>query len=59
MIVDNGTSAPSLADAILSRALQLDLGRPQDDMSVLVVAVVPGEPDEARRMSARVPLPPF
>ncbi len=59
MVADAGTTAPSLADAILSRALELDLGRPQDDMSVVVVAVVPGEPDETRRMSARFPLPPF
>jgi serine phosphatase RsbU (regulator of sigma subunit) len=59
MVVENGTTAPSLADALLSRALELDLGRPQDDMSVLVVAIVAGKPDDARRMSARFPLPPF
>jgi serine phosphatase RsbU (regulator of sigma subunit) len=59
MVAEDGTTAPSLADAILSRAVELDLGRPQDDMSVLVVAIVPGEPDETRRMSARFPLPAF
>jgi serine phosphatase RsbU (regulator of sigma subunit) len=58
-IAEDKVSAPSLADAILSRALELDLGRPQDDMSVAVVAIVPGDPDETRRMSARFPLPPF
>ncbi len=59
MVLEDATTAPSLADAILSRALELDHGRPQDDMSVAVVAIVPGEPDETRRMSARFPLPLF
>jgi len=59
MILQNGTSAPAVADAILARALELDLGRPQDDMSVLVVAVLPCNPGDTRRMSARFPLPTF
>jgi serine phosphatase RsbU (regulator of sigma subunit) len=59
MVAEEGTTAAALADAILSRALELDLGRPQDDMSVAAMAIVPGEPDETRRMSARFPLPPF
>jgi len=59
MILQNGTSAPAVADAILARALELDLGRPQDDMSVLVIAVLPCDPDDTRRMSARFPLPTF
>jgi serine phosphatase RsbU (regulator of sigma subunit) len=53
-------TAPALADAILKQAVDLDQGRPQDDMSVLVLAVIPGrELDGARRMAARFPLPPF
>ncbi len=36
-----GLSAQAVADAILERALALDQSRPQDDMSVLVVAIMP------------------
>ncbi len=52
--------APALADALLERALALDQGRPQDDMSVLVLAVLPGgQADGARRMTVRFPLPSY
>ncbi len=50
-------SAPSLADAILARAIELDRGRANDDTSVLVVRVVPRESqDDARRLSVRFPI---
>jgi serine phosphatase RsbU (regulator of sigma subunit) len=53
-------SAPVLADAILSRAVELDQRRPQDDMSVLVLALLPMRVAYAvRRLTARFPLPPF
>jgi serine phosphatase RsbU (regulator of sigma subunit) len=53
-------SAPELADAILSRAVELDRRRPQDDMSVLVLALRPSTLiDDARRLTVRFPLPPF
>jgi len=53
-------SAPQLADAILGRATELDHGRPQDDMSVLVLAILPSQAtDKARRLTVRFPLPPF
>jgi len=52
-------SVAQLADAILARAVALDQGRPQDDMSVLVLALLPRQQlDEARRLSVRFPLPP-
>jgi serine phosphatase RsbU (regulator of sigma subunit) len=54
----NAGSAADLADAILDQAVKLDQGRPQDDMSVLVLALVPTEQtDQARRMTVRFPLP--
>ncbi len=52
--------AAALADAILARAVELDKGRPQDDMSVLVLALVPRKQiDHARRLTVRFPLPPL
>lgn len=59
-IAQGDANAPALADAILARAIELDQGRPQDDMSVLVLALVPTQlMDTARRLTVRFPLPPF
>ena len=53
-------SAAALADAILARAVELDQNRPQDDMSVLVLALLPVEStDLARRLTVRFPVPPI
>jgi serine phosphatase RsbU (regulator of sigma subunit) len=53
-------SAEALADAILARAVELDQNRPQDDMSVLVLALLPLEStDLARRLTVRFPVPPI
>jgi serine phosphatase RsbU (regulator of sigma subunit) len=53
-------TAASLADAILARAVELDQNRPQDDMSVLVMALLPLQPtDQARRLTVRFPVPPI
>lgn len=50
-------SARSLADALLGRAVELDQGRPCDDISVVVLAVSPRQqPDDVRRMSVRFPI---
>ena len=54
---DAEIGAQSLADGILSCAVELDSGRPNDDTSVLVARVVPrATQDEARRLSVRFPL---
>jgi serine phosphatase RsbU (regulator of sigma subunit) len=50
-------SARSLADSLLACAVELDQGRPADDVSVLVVSVVGrNRPDDVRRLSVRFPL---
>jgi serine phosphatase RsbU (regulator of sigma subunit) len=55
-----GESAAALADALLARAVELDQDRPQDDMSVLVLALLPPQPtDKARRLTVRFPVPPI
>jgi serine phosphatase RsbU (regulator of sigma subunit) len=45
-----------LADSLLAYAVQLDDGRPADDISVLVMKVVPSQGDDVRRMSIRLPI---
>jgi len=51
-------NAGALADAILSSAIELDQGRPDDDMSAMVLSVVPVHAsDAARRLTVRFPLP--
>ncbi len=55
--VEEARSPQSLADAILSRAVRLDQGAPNDDMSILVLAVLPAtEDDSVRRMSVQFPM---
>jgi serine phosphatase RsbU (regulator of sigma subunit) len=50
-------AAQSWADRLLARALECDEDRPADDVSVLVVAVLPRRSDDgARRMLVRMPL---
>jgi len=49
--------AQELADRLLARALQLDRGRPQDDTSIVVVAIYPHlEAQSARRLAVWVPV---
>jgi len=59
------TCARSLADSLLTKAIELDRGRPGDDISVLVVSVVPRHQpvedrlrsaEDARRLSVRFPI---
>lgn len=48
--------AQAWADSLLEQALELDEGRPADDISVLVLTVVPKAGDTARRLNLRLPL---
>jgi len=43
---DEGLGAQALAEALFSRALELDRGRPADDMSIVVLAALPAGADE-------------
>jgi serine phosphatase RsbU (regulator of sigma subunit) len=49
-------SPQKIADSLLARALELDDNRPVDDISVVVVCVLPHSGDEVRRMTVRLPL---
>ncbi len=49
--------AQEMAELLLQRALELDQGRPQDDLSILVAGTYPGgEPHGARRLAMTLPL---
>ena len=57
-LVERDVSVEALADAILARAIELDQGRPSDDISVVAVSVVaaPPDADDVRRMSVCLPI---
>jgi serine phosphatase RsbU (regulator of sigma subunit) len=51
------TCARALADTLLGRAVELDRGRPGDDVSVVVFSVVSlPQSDDVRRLSVRFPI---
>jgi serine phosphatase RsbU (regulator of sigma subunit) len=58
MLEDEDPPAQIIADALLAQAMRLDQGRPNDDMSVVVLRVQPQEADQVRRMTVRLPVPP-
>ena len=45
-----------IADTILTEAIRLDHGRPNDDMSVVVLRILSHESDQIRRMNLRLPV---
>ncbi len=56
MLDEQDPSSQEIADTLLSQAIQLDQGRPNDDMSVVVLRVLPFESDLIRRMTVRLPV---
>ncbi len=48
----------AIADALLGEAINLDEGRPSDDISVMVLKVVKRKGDDVRRMTVRLPINP-
>jgi len=44
------------ADRLLEHAVALDHGRPADDISILVTAILQRQGDDARRLSVRMPI---
>ena len=55
-LLHGGASAQMVADDILGRAVELDQGRPVDDITIVVMQVVEGIGDSIRRMSVSIPL---
>ena len=59
MLEDQDPSPQELADSLLAEAVSLDENRPADDISVLVLKVIPLTGDNVRRMTVRLPLDGF
>ncbi|MEI8132600.1 MAG: SpoIIE family protein phosphatase [Leptolinea sp.] len=55
LIEDQDPPAQIIADMLLNQAIQLDQGRPNDDMSIVVLKVLAHETDQIRRMNVRLP----
>jgi serine phosphatase RsbU (regulator of sigma subunit) len=53
---DEPLGPQEIADALLMHALQLDQGRPVDDISIVVVQITSHKGDTVRRMTVRLPL---
>jgi serine phosphatase RsbU (regulator of sigma subunit) len=56
MLEDQDPSPQELADSLLGHAVNLDEGRPADDVSVVVIKVRAINGDNVRRMSLRLPI---
>ncbi len=56
LLEDELSSPQVIADSLLEQALKLDENRPVDDISIVVVGVLPAAGDEVRRMFVRLPL---
>ncbi|MCX6066920.1 MAG: PP2C family protein-serine/threonine phosphatase [Chloroflexi bacterium] len=56
LLEDNNPSPQIVADALLAQAMHLDDNRPADDISVVVLRVMPRNGDDVRRMTVRVPI---
>jgi len=56
LLENEDPTAQFIADSLLENALNLDRGRPSDDISVVVLRVMSRTGDEVRRMTVRLPL---
>jgi serine phosphatase RsbU (regulator of sigma subunit) len=56
MIEEQDPPPQDIADALLAEAVNLDDGRPSDDISVLVLKVLERHGDDVRRMTVRLPI---
>lgn len=56
LLEEQDPSPQELADSLLAHAVMLDDNRPADDISVVVLKVVPHDGDHVRRMNIRLPM---
>ncbi len=57
LLDDQNPSPQEIADTLLNEAIRLDSGRPNDDMSIVVLRVSPASSGQIRRMTVRLPVP--
>jgi serine phosphatase RsbU (regulator of sigma subunit) len=56
-LIDQESPSPQfITNSLLEHALKLDQRRPADDISVVVVSILPFTGDEVRRMTVRLPI---
>ncbi len=53
---EEGPEPQEIADELLASAMQLDRGRPVDDISIVVIRVTGGKSDAVRRMTVQLPI---
>lgn len=56
LLEEQEPSSQEIADTLLAEAIRLDQGQPNDDMSVVVLRIVPHATDHIRRMTVRLPV---
>jgi len=56
ILEEQDPSAQEIADSLLSLAIRLDQGRPDDDISVVVLRTLTNTGDSIRRMTVRLPV---
>jgi serine phosphatase RsbU (regulator of sigma subunit) len=56
ILEEQDPSAQEIADSLLSHAIRLDQGRPDDDISVVVLRTLTNTGDSIRRMTVRLPV---
>ncbi len=56
MHAEGDWDAQLVADLLLNQAVELDSGRPRDDISVMVATVTEKLGDDSRRLNGRFPL---
>ncbi|MEW6568673.1 MAG: PP2C family protein-serine/threonine phosphatase [Chloroflexota bacterium] len=56
LIAEGAPEPARWADRLLAEAVTLDGGRPTDDISILVAAILPRQPQDVRRLVVRMPL---
>jgi serine phosphatase RsbU (regulator of sigma subunit) len=57
LLEDEDPSSQYIADTLLNQAIRLDDGRPNDDMSIVVLRVSGRSTDDIRRMLVSLPVP--
>lgn len=57
LLEEQESNSRDIADTIFAQAVTLDRGQPDDDMSLVVLQVIPKTSDLVRRMNVRLPIP--
>lgn len=56
LLEEQDPSSQEIADTLMAEAIRLDHGHPNDDMSLIVLRVVPRATDHVRRVTFRIPV---